>query len=83
VFIGSRVRRANSSSVYGPDPVDRAHQAKLSARVQQLRRFDPNFSEIILLISVTLWSAHGPRMAKRLDLLSPYLSQRREPLSCN
>ncbi len=53
----------DSRSIYTPDPVATAVQQQgFQREFNQLRRFDPNFSEII----------RGP---KALDELSPYLSE--------
>src|SRR6266403_1714579 len=70
---------ASSSIVAAPDPVSTAVQQQNFQRAfNQLRRFDPNFSEIIFIdFCYALYGkAHEARGrgAKALDELSPYLS---------
>lgn len=69
-----------SSSVFTPDPVATAVQQRDFQRAfNQLRRFDPNFSEIIFVdFCYALYGrAHESRGRgpKALDELSPYLSE--------
>jgi len=71
---------SSSSIVSAPDAVATAVQQQGWQRAfNQLRRFDPNFSEIIFIdFCYTLYGqAHDARGkgAKALDLLSPYLSE--------
>jgi hypothetical protein len=68
-----------SSSITAPDPVSTAvQQQNFQKDFNQLRRFDPNFSEIIFIdFCYALYGrAHDARGrgAKALDELSPYLS---------
>src|SRR6266853_434190 len=70
----------DSRSVYAPDPVATAVQQQgFQREFNQLRRFDPNFSEIIFTdFCYALYGrAHEARGRgpKELDLLSPYLSE--------
>jgi hypothetical protein len=69
----------DASSIYRPDPVAAAVQQQgFQREFNQLRRFDPNFSEIIFTdFCYALYGrAHDARGRgpKELDLLSPYLS---------
>jgi ribosomal protein L24E len=69
----------SSSSIVAPDAVSTAiQQQNFERSFNQLRRFDPNFSEIIFIdFCYALYGrAHEARGhgAKELDLLSPYLS---------
>src|SRR6202048_1627901 len=74
------VSLTSSSVLTAPDPVASvAQQQGFQREFNQLRRFDPNFSEIIFTdFCYALYGrahearAHGP---KALDLLSPYLSE--------
>lgn len=68
----------DSSSITAPDAVTTAQQQSFQREFNQLRRFDPNFSEIIftdfcyaLYGRAHIGRGQGP---KELDLLSPYLS---------
>lgn len=67
----------NSSAVVAPDPLATAQQQDFQREFNQLRRFDPNFSEIIFTdFCYALYGrAHDARGRgpKDLDLLSPYL----------
>ncbi|MDX6444177.1 MAG: hypothetical protein QOH71_1251 [Blastocatellia bacterium] len=69
----------DSSSITAPDPVATAQQQDFQREFNQLRRFDPNFSEIIFTdFCYALYGrAHDARgrSPKELDLLSPYLSE--------
>lgn len=69
----------DSSSITAPDPVATAQQQDFQREFNQLRRFDPNFSEIIFTdFCYALYGrAHDARGRdpKTLDLLSPYLSE--------
>src|SRR5437588_3868203 len=69
----------DSSSMLAPDPVAAAVQQGFQREFNQLRRFDPNFSEIIFTdFCYALYGrAHDARGRgpKDLDLLSPYLSE--------
>jgi ribosomal protein L24E len=73
------VSLATSSMVTAPDPVAGAVQQDFQREFNQLRRFDPNFSEIIFTdFCYALYGrAHDARGRgqKDLDLLSPYLSE--------
>lgn len=75
----SKTVSLDSSSITAPDPVAGAQQQNFQREFNQLRRFDPNFSEIIFTdFSYALYGrAHDARGrgAKELDLLSPYLSE--------
>src|SRR6266478_4576306 len=69
----------DSRLIYAPDPVATAVQQQgFQREFNQLRRFDPNFSEIIFTdFCYALYGrAHEARGRgpKELDLLSPYLS---------
>ena len=68
-----------SSNIIAPDPVASAQQQGFQRAFNQLRRFDPNFSEIIFTdFCYALYGrAHNARGrgAKALDELSPYLSE--------
>jgi ribosomal protein L24E len=69
----------DASSIYRPDPAATAVQQQgFQREFNQLRRFDPNFSEIIFTdFCYALYGrAHDARGRgpKDLDLLSPYLS---------
>ena len=68
----------DSSSIIAPDAVTTAQQQNFQREFNQLRRFDPNFSEIIFTdFCYALYGrAHDARGrgSKELDLLSPYLS---------
>ena len=70
---------ATSSIVSAPDPVASAVQQGFQREFNQLRRFDPNFSEIIFTdFCYALYGrAHDARGRgqKDLYLLSPYLSE--------
>jgi ribosomal protein L24E len=68
----------DSSSITAPDAVTTVQQQSFQREFNQLRRFDPNFSEIIftdfcyaLYGRAHIARGHDP---KELDLLSPYLS---------
>src|SRR5205814_3857094 len=70
-----------STSIFAPDSVATVAQQQQSVQraFNQLRRFDPNFSEIIFTdFCYALYGrshdARG-RGARDLDLLSPYLSE--------
>src|SRR5262249_50825799 len=70
----------SSSSIIAPDAATTAIQQRdLERSFNLLRRFDPNFSEIIFIdFSYALYGrAHEARGhgAKALDVLSPYLSE--------
>src|SRR6267378_6105745 len=70
----------DSSRILAPDPVATAVQQQgFQREFNQLRRFDPNFSEIIFTdFCYALYGrAHDARGRdpKELDLLSPYLSE--------
>ena len=74
-----RTVELSSTSIYTPDAVSTAVQQENFQRAfNQLRRFDPNFSEIIFVdFCYALYGrAHESRGrgAKALDELSPYLS---------
>lgn len=69
-----------SSSMFAPDPVATVQQQQgLQRSFNQLRRFDPNFSEIIFTdFCYALYGrAHDARGRgpEALELLSPYLSE--------
>src|SRR5260370_1261193 len=68
-----------SSSISAPDPVASAQQQGFQRAFNQLRHFDPNFSEIIFTdFCYALYGrAHNARGRgpKALDELSPYLSE--------
>src|SRR5258706_7402136 len=70
---------ATSPMVSAPDPVAGAVQQDFQREFNQLRRFDPNFSEIIFTdFCYALYGrAHDARGhgQKDLDLLSPYLRE--------
>src|SRR5436853_3256693 len=75
----NRISIATSPIVATPDPVSTAvQQQNFQKAFNQLRRFDPNFSEIIFVdFCYALYGrAHEARGrgAKALDELSPYLS---------
>src|SRR6267142_3766876 len=68
----------DSSRILAPDPVATAVQQQgFQREFNQLRRFDPNFSEIIFTdFCYALYGrAHDARGRGTLDLLSPYLSE--------
>src|SRR5882672_484633 len=68
-----------STNISAPDPVASAQQQGFQRAFNQLRRFDPNFSEIIFTdFCYALYGrAHNARGRgpKALDELSPYLSE--------
>src|SRR6267142_5026865 len=68
-----------SSRILAPDPVATVQQQGFQRAFNQLRRFDPNFSEIIFTdFCYALYGrAHNARGRgpKALDELSPYLSE--------
>jgi ribosomal protein L24E len=76
---GKTVNLASSPLVTAPDPVAGAVQQDFQREFNQLRRFDPNFSEIIFTdFCYALYGrAHDARGRgpKELELLSPYLSE--------
>ena len=74
----SKSQSLDLSSLRAPDPVASAQQQGCQREFNQLRRFDPNFSEIIFTDFCYALYGRGHdargRGPKDLDLLSPYLS---------